>query len=82
MGGKVQVPTPHGAVTMTIPKWSNTGTVLRLKGKGAPRPNGTLGDEYITLEIMLPPKPDPELEAFVDRWTAGRSYNPHQSMGV
>jgi len=39
LGGKVSVPTPSGAVTMTVPKWSNTGTVLRLKGQGAPIPS-------------------------------------------
>jgi DnaJ-class molecular chaperone len=33
LGGKVKVPTPSGAVTMSVPKWANTGTVLRLKGK-------------------------------------------------
>ena len=62
LGGKLRVPTPTGTVTMTIPKWSNTGARLRLKGKGAPRPNGGRGDEFVTLKIVLPEKPDPELE--------------------
>ena len=43
LGGKVKVPTPSGPVTMTVPKWANTGTVLRLKGKGAPRADGSRG---------------------------------------
>jgi len=68
LGGKVQVPTPSGAVTMTIPKWTNTGTVLRLKGKGARGPGGSRGDEYVTLEVALPKEPDPELERFVAQW--------------
>ena len=62
LGGKLRVPTPTGTVTMTIPKWSNTGTKLRLKGKGVLRPNGSRGDEFVTLKIVLPEKPDPELE--------------------
>ena len=41
LGGKVQAPTPTGWVTLTIPKWSNSGRVLRLKGKGAARTDGT-----------------------------------------
>jgi DnaJ-class molecular chaperone len=74
LGGKIEVPTPSGSVTMTVPKWSNTGTVLRLKGKGVPRPRGGAGDEYVTLKIMLPEKPDPELEKFVAQWRpAGRA---------
>jgi DnaJ-class molecular chaperone len=32
LGGKVKVPTPSGPVNMTVPKWSNTGTLLRLRG--------------------------------------------------
>jgi len=65
LGGKVKVPTPSGPVTMTIPKWSNTGTVLRLKGKGVAGSDGSRGDEYITLKVVLPEKPDPALEDFV-----------------
>jgi DnaJ-class molecular chaperone len=68
LGGKVQVPTPSGSVTMTIPKWTNTGAVLRLKRKGAPRPDGSRGDEYVTLKVALPKEPDTELERFVAQW--------------
>ncbi|MGH6874734.1 MAG: DnaJ C-terminal domain-containing protein, partial [Aestuariivirgaceae bacterium] len=59
LGGKVQAPTPTGWVTLTVPKWSNTGMVLRLKGKGVARSDGTRGDEFVTLKIMLPERPDP-----------------------
>ena len=38
LGGKVDVPTPEGSVTMTVPKWSDAGSVLRLKGKAAAPP--------------------------------------------
>ena len=62
LGGKVRAPTPTGAVTMTIPKWSNAGARFRLKGRGVPRPDGSRGDEYVTLKLVLPEKPDPELE--------------------
>jgi DnaJ-class molecular chaperone len=75
LGGKVIVPTPTGTVTMTVPKWSNTGTVLRLKGRGVPRPNGTSGDEYVTLKIMLPEKRDPELETLIGQWASAKSSN-------
>ncbi|HML07338.1 MAG TPA: DnaJ C-terminal domain-containing protein [Xanthobacteraceae bacterium] len=78
LGGKVKVPTPTGPVTMTVPKWSNTGTVLRLKGKGVPRVDGSKGDEFVTLRIMLPEKPDPELEKFVAQWRG--TYSPRQAM--
>jgi DnaJ-class molecular chaperone len=82
LGGKVKAPTPSGEVTMTIPKWSNTGTVLRLKGQGVPRPNGTHGDEYVTLKVLLPETPDPELEKFVAQWRPATARNPREAMGV
>jgi DnaJ-class molecular chaperone len=68
LGGKVKVPTPTGAVTMTVPKWANSGRVLRLKGKGVPRPDSTRGDELVTLKVMLPEQPDPELERLIAQW--------------
>jgi DnaJ-class molecular chaperone len=78
LGGKVTVPTPTGSVNMTVPKWSNTGTVLRLKGKGVARSGGGSGDELVSLKIVLPEKPDAELESFIAKW--GGAYNPRQAM--
>jgi DnaJ-class molecular chaperone len=81
LGAKIKVPTPSGAVTVAVPKWSNTGRVLRLKGRGVPRPDGSKGDEYVKLMLMLPQKPDPALEAFVAQWQPVADI-PRQSMGV
>ena len=39
-GGKVPVPTLSGTVNLSVPANSNTGTVLRLKGKGVPAHGG------------------------------------------
>ena len=80
LGGKITAPTPSGPVTMTVPKWSNTGTVLRLKEKGVPRLDGSAGDEFVMLKVMLPEKPDPELEKFVSQWRG--AYSPRQAMEV
>ena len=78
LGGKVKVPTPTGSVTMTVPKWTNTGTVLRLRGKGVPRVDGSKDDEFVMLKVMLPEKPDPELEKFIAQWRG--AYTPRQAM--
>lgn len=68
---------------MAVPKWSNSGTVLRLKGKGAPRPDGSKGDELLTVKVMLPDKPDPELEKFVARWQpAADARSRRKAMGA
>jgi DnaJ-class molecular chaperone len=80
LGGRIEVPTPAGSVMVTVPKGSNTGTVLRLRGRGVPRPDGSRGDAYVTLRIVLPDRPDPELEAFAARWVAGKAHDPRLGM--
>ncbi len=80
LGGQVPVPTPTGTVMMRVPKNSNTGQTLRLKGKGVPRRGGGHGDELVRLKVMLPAAPDPALEQFVAGWDAGRSYDPRRGM--
>ena len=52
--------------------------MLRLKGKGAPGAGGARGDEYVTLKVMLPDKPDPELERFLTE-RAARTRGARQS---
>lgn len=79
LGGRTRVPTPTGSVILTVPKGSNTGSVLRLKGKGVPRRGGH-GDELVTLKVMLPTEPNPELEAFLSDWAPGTSYDPRRNM--
>jgi DnaJ-class molecular chaperone len=77
LGGRIRVPTPTGDVTMTLPKGSNTGTTMRLKGKGAPHHGGGHGDEFVKLRVVLPKGPDPELEAFVSKWDR-KAFNPRE----
>jgi DnaJ-class molecular chaperone len=76
LGARIKVPTPTGAVTMAVPKGSNTGTMLRLRGKGAPNHAGGHGDQLVKLKVMLPKEPNPELETFVSGWESGKTYNP------
>jgi DnaJ-class molecular chaperone len=80
LGGEVPVPTPTGPVMMRVPKNSNTGAMLRLKGKGVRRHGGGHGDELVRLKVMLPLAPDPELEKFAAGWQGGKSYDPRREM--
>ena len=80
LGGRIEAPTPAGPVAVAVPKGSNTGTVLRLRGRGVPRPDGSRGDAYATLRVVLPERPDPELEGFAARWTAGKAHDPRAGM--
>jgi len=80
LGGKVTVPLPTGSVSMTIPAHSNTGRVLRLKGKGAPRGDGSSGDAFATLKVVLPEGGDPELAKFLRDWAPKHPYDPWRGM--
>lgn len=70
-GAKVKAPTASGAVMLSIPAGSSSGKVLRLKGKGFSRKDGSHGDQLITLEIVLPEE-DAELTRRLDGWRDAR----------
>ncbi|MFT5452565.1 MAG: curved DNA-binding protein [Enterobacterales bacterium] len=63
LGTKVEVPTPSGFLTLTIPANSKSGQKLRLKAKGIPAKSP--GDLYVVLEIVNPEvKSDKAKKAF------------------
>ncbi len=62
LGTKVDVPTLHGTITVTIPPGTSSGAKLRLREKGIPAAgNGsTPGDQIITVQIEVPNSLDEE----------------------
>ena len=75
LGGKIDVPTIDGMVSVTVPKGSNTGTQLRLKGKGLAESNaGKCGDQFVHLRVVLPKKPDKSLIRFLAEWSPDHAY--------
>jgi DnaJ-class molecular chaperone len=75
LGGKVQVQTPEGAVMMTIPAGTNSGKVLRLKGRGG-FADGHRGDLLAKVMVTLPDEADDELIRFATQWREKRPYKP------
>ena len=78
LGGKITAPTIGGEVSITVPKNSSSGAVLRLKGRGVSREGKPPGDQYVKLKIVLPEEGDAELEEFVKRWNAGADHAPRK----
>ena len=75
LGGSVTVPTVHGPVALKVPPGSNSGTTLRLKGKGLPAHGATpAGDQYVKLRVVLPDPPDAELTRFLETWSLDHGY--------
>jgi DnaJ-class molecular chaperone len=79
VGGKVEVPTAGGRVTMTVPKGSSSGDTLRLKGKGV-RGKGAAGDQRVVLKIVSPPTVDEELQKFMSEWRERHRYDPRAKL--
>jgi len=84
LGARVPVPTVTGPVTMTIPKGSDTGAQLRLRGKGIHRKRRgaeTSGDQYVTLKVVIGASDDPELTRFLEDWAKQHPTDPRREMG-
>ena len=82
LGGKITVPTIDGDVAMNVTKNANTGTTLRLKGRGIlDRKSKERGDQYVRLKVVLPEPPDPDLTRFVEDWAAGREDDVRARLG-
>ena len=79
LGAKVSVPTPAGAVTMTVPPRSDAGTRLRLRGRGVAAHGGRdAGDLYVTLKLVTGPV-DAALEEFL-RGRDATTFDPRSGM--
>jgi len=81
LGASVRVPTVEGAVMLTVPKGSSSGKMLRLRGRGFHRKDGTRGDQLVTLMVDLPVGDD-ALTEFVEGWKDRDLGNPRGDMGV
>ena len=57
-GGKIKVATVEGAVMLTVPPATNSGTTLRITGRGFTGKNGKRGNQLVTLMISLPSDPE------------------------
>jgi len=81
LGGRIRVPTVGGPVMLAVPAGSNTGTSLRLKGRGLlDRKSKQRGDQYVKLKVVLPEQPDAKLKEFLEKWEAGRAQDPRKAM--
>lgn len=82
LGAQIDVPTISGRVSMRVPRGASSGRRLRLKGKGIRPARGAAGDQHVRLKIVLPDKPDAEMEEIAKRWRAHVRHDPRAELGV
>jgi len=80
LGAKIAVPTPAGPVNMSIPRHSDAGKQLRLRGRGIQAHGGVpAGDLYVTLRIVLG-TPDAALEDALKAFYERHPIDPRQHL--
>ena len=80
LGGQIEVPTPSGKVEVTVPKASQTGRKLRLKGRGIP--GHPAGDLYLLLDVVLPPADTAGARELYQTMAREMAFNPRQKTGA
>ncbi|MFK3738480.1 DnaJ C-terminal domain-containing protein [Massilia sp. TN1-12] len=80
LGASVSVQTPSGTVEVTVPKGSQSGRKLRLKGRGIPA--ATPGDLYLILDVVLPPADSDKARALYEQMARELAFNPRERVGA
>jgi curved DNA-binding protein len=76
LGAQIQVPTPDGRVTMTIPKGARSGQSLRLRKKGWILPKGDRTDLIVKLQIVSPTELSEIEQECYEKIRSNSSFNP------
>ncbi len=79
-GAKVRVPTVDGTVAMKVPPHTQSGSTVRLRGKGVARKGRDAGDLYVHFLVRLPTEGGAELDDAINRLAAFQSDDPRQDI--
>lgn len=80
LGAKIDIPTPHGTIAITVPPKSSGGSLLRVKGLGVKAANRPAGDLIAELQIVLPKQLSAEQEQRLDDWARTIDESPRRNL--
>ena len=80
LGTSVQVPTLAGAVNLKVRPGTSSGQKLRLAGRGLPRPQGSPGDLYAVVQIMVPAELSARERELYEQMRQASTLNPRRHM--
>ncbi len=78
LGATVTTPTLGGSVELKIPAGSQTGSRLRLRGRGLP--GQPPGDQYVALKVVVPPADSPAARALYEQMRRELAFDPRASL--
>lgn len=67
LGAKIEIPTPRGRVSLSVPPGTSSGTKLRVRGQGVAAPTRPAGDLYAEIQVVLPKQLDAESQQAIRR---------------
>ncbi len=81
LGAKIDVPTPDGLKSLTIPAGSSSGQKLRLRGQGVPAAGGKpAGDLFVVLKLVVPKGVDDEGRRLIEEFSRRNPYSPRAGL--
>jgi len=80
LGAKVDVPTPKGVISLTVPPSTSSGSRLRVKGHGVQLANKTAGDLFAEIQIVLPDSIDQSSADLLNDFDQRNSLAPRRDL--
>src|SRR5690606_2259132 len=80
LGAKIDLPTPRGTITLTIPPNSSSGRRLRVKGFGVQPAGEPAGDLFAVLQVMLPPQIEEQDKEWLRQFDRRYNFQPRSDL--
>ena len=79
-GGKIDVPTPKGTISVTVPAGAKGGQRLRIRGMGVETNDGEKGDLFVELQLTLPEPLSDEQKELLKQLDASQTSDPRADL--
>lgn len=80
LGAKIQVPTLDSPVTVKVPAGTNSGKILRVRGKGVPRQSGGTGDLLVKVDVEVPKKLSRREKQLLEEFQEAHQDSPRKNL--
>ncbi len=80
LGSTIDLPTPHGTISLKVPPHSSSGKQLRVRGFGMRPARGPRGDLFVILSIVVPTELDDESRRLIEQFESRNPLNPRDQL--